>query len=198
MNRLGFRAEDPPEPFEGLELVMSHLACADAPAHPMNRAPARRLRRRHAPIRGRCGPSPTLAAASWGRTSPLTPCVPASACSAADRRAGPTAASRRGHAERRDDAGARRPGGRDRRLFAGYRAADADRDLRPATLTGSCGNAPRSGLAGRRTSPHRRPGVDGRARGGRHRPDVAVGDRCESTAPIAAGRSGDGGGNHRL
>ena len=37
MNRLGFRAEEAPEPFDGLELVMSHLACADAPAEPMNR-----------------------------------------------------------------------------------------------------------------------------------------------------------------
>lgn len=38
MNRLGFRVEDAPEPFEGLELVMTHLACADEPAHPLNRA----------------------------------------------------------------------------------------------------------------------------------------------------------------
>lgn len=37
MNRLGFRPEDAPEPFEGLELVMSHLACADVPDEPMNR-----------------------------------------------------------------------------------------------------------------------------------------------------------------
>ncbi len=37
MNRLGFRFEDAPEPFEGLELVMSHLACADDPGEPMNR-----------------------------------------------------------------------------------------------------------------------------------------------------------------
>lgn len=37
MNRLGFRPEDAPEPFAGLELVMSHLACADDPAEPMNR-----------------------------------------------------------------------------------------------------------------------------------------------------------------
>lgn len=36
MNRLGFRPEDAPEPFEGLALVMSHLACADDPAQPMN------------------------------------------------------------------------------------------------------------------------------------------------------------------
>jgi alanine racemase len=36
MNRLGFRAEDAPEPFEGLELVLSHLACADDPTEPMN------------------------------------------------------------------------------------------------------------------------------------------------------------------
>ncbi len=36
MNRLGFRAEDAPEPFEGLDLVLSHLACADDPAEPMN------------------------------------------------------------------------------------------------------------------------------------------------------------------
>ena len=36
MNRLGFRAEAAPEPFEGLELVLSHLACADDPAEPMN------------------------------------------------------------------------------------------------------------------------------------------------------------------
>lgn len=36
MNRLGFRVEDAPEPFEGLDLVMSHLACADDPAEPMN------------------------------------------------------------------------------------------------------------------------------------------------------------------
>jgi alanine racemase len=37
MNRLGFRVEDAPVPFGGLELVMSHLACADDPAEPMNR-----------------------------------------------------------------------------------------------------------------------------------------------------------------
>ena len=37
LNRLGFRAEDAPEPFEGLSLVMSHLACADEPGQPMNR-----------------------------------------------------------------------------------------------------------------------------------------------------------------
>jgi alanine racemase len=36
MNRLGFRPEDAPEPFEGLELVLSHLACADDPTEPMN------------------------------------------------------------------------------------------------------------------------------------------------------------------
>ncbi|MNE19351.1 Alanine racemase, biosynthetic [compost metagenome] len=38
MNRLGFRVEDAPEPFEGLELVITHLACADEPSNPMNRA----------------------------------------------------------------------------------------------------------------------------------------------------------------
>ncbi len=37
MNRLGFRPEDAPGPFGGLELVMSHLACSDDPAEPMNR-----------------------------------------------------------------------------------------------------------------------------------------------------------------
>jgi alanine racemase len=37
MNRLGFRPEDAPEPFESLELVMTHLACADDPSEPMNR-----------------------------------------------------------------------------------------------------------------------------------------------------------------
>jgi alanine racemase len=36
MNRLGFRPDDAPEPFEGLALVLSHLACADDPAEPMN------------------------------------------------------------------------------------------------------------------------------------------------------------------
>ncbi|MGZ9115031.1 MAG: alanine racemase [Brevundimonas sp.] len=36
MNRLGFRAEDAPAPFEGLDLVLSHLACADDPSEPMN------------------------------------------------------------------------------------------------------------------------------------------------------------------
>lgn len=36
MNRLGFRPEDAPQPFDGLELVMSHLACADEPTQPMN------------------------------------------------------------------------------------------------------------------------------------------------------------------
>ena len=36
MNRLGFRPEDAPEPFAGLSLVMTHLACADEPAQPMN------------------------------------------------------------------------------------------------------------------------------------------------------------------
>ena len=38
MNRLGFRVEDAPEAFEGLELVITHLACADEPTNPMNRA----------------------------------------------------------------------------------------------------------------------------------------------------------------
>lgn len=37
MNRLGFRVEDAPEPFAGLELVMTHLACADEPSNPLNR-----------------------------------------------------------------------------------------------------------------------------------------------------------------
>lgn len=37
MNRIGFRPEDAPEPFDGLALVMSHLSCADEPDHPMNR-----------------------------------------------------------------------------------------------------------------------------------------------------------------
>ena len=36
MNRLGFRPEAAPGPFEGLDLVLSHLACADDPAAPMN------------------------------------------------------------------------------------------------------------------------------------------------------------------
>jgi len=36
MNRLGFRVEDAPEPFEGLSLLLSHLACADDPSEPMN------------------------------------------------------------------------------------------------------------------------------------------------------------------
>lgn len=36
MNRLGFRPEAAPEPFDGLDLVLSHLACADDPAEPMN------------------------------------------------------------------------------------------------------------------------------------------------------------------
>ena len=36
MNRLGFRPEAAPEPFESLDLVLSHLACADDPAEPMN------------------------------------------------------------------------------------------------------------------------------------------------------------------
>lgn len=37
MNRMGFRPEDAPEAFEGLALVLTHLACADEPANPMNR-----------------------------------------------------------------------------------------------------------------------------------------------------------------
>jgi alanine racemase len=37
MNRLGFRPEDAPEPFDGVALVISHLACADEPLEPMNR-----------------------------------------------------------------------------------------------------------------------------------------------------------------
>lgn len=36
MNRLGFRIEEAPEAFDGLELVLSHLACSDNPAEPMN------------------------------------------------------------------------------------------------------------------------------------------------------------------
>lgn len=37
MNRLGYRVENAPEPFEGIALVMTHLACADEPANPLNR-----------------------------------------------------------------------------------------------------------------------------------------------------------------
>ncbi|PZO07812.1 MAG: alanine racemase [Alphaproteobacteria bacterium] len=37
LNRLGFRPEDAPEAFDGLSLVMSHLACGDEPDQPMNR-----------------------------------------------------------------------------------------------------------------------------------------------------------------
>lgn len=37
MNRLGFRTEDAPEPFPGLDLVLGHLACADDPSAGMNR-----------------------------------------------------------------------------------------------------------------------------------------------------------------
>ena len=36
MNRLGVRHEDAPEAFDGLALVLTHLACADDPAEPMN------------------------------------------------------------------------------------------------------------------------------------------------------------------
>lgn len=36
MNRLGFRPEQTPAEVEGLELILSHLACADAPAELMN------------------------------------------------------------------------------------------------------------------------------------------------------------------
>lgn len=36
MNRLGFRPEDAPGPFHGLDLVLSHLACADDPDAIMN------------------------------------------------------------------------------------------------------------------------------------------------------------------
>lgn len=36
MNRLGFRPEDAPDPFAGLDLILSHLACADDPSEPMN------------------------------------------------------------------------------------------------------------------------------------------------------------------
>lgn len=38
INRLGVRPEDAPAPFDDLALVMSHLACADDPASPMNAA----------------------------------------------------------------------------------------------------------------------------------------------------------------
>lgn len=38
MNRLGIRPEDAPEPFAGLEMVLSHLACADDPFDAMNAA----------------------------------------------------------------------------------------------------------------------------------------------------------------
>ncbi|WP_292051525.1 MULTISPECIES: alanine racemase [unclassified Brevundimonas] len=37
MNRLGYRVENAPEPFDGLKLVMTHLACADEPTNPLNR-----------------------------------------------------------------------------------------------------------------------------------------------------------------
>lgn len=38
MNRLGIRPEDAPEAFPGLEMVLSHLACADDPYDAMNAA----------------------------------------------------------------------------------------------------------------------------------------------------------------
>lgn len=38
MNRLGVRPEDAPDPFPGLEMVLSHLACADDPYDAMNAA----------------------------------------------------------------------------------------------------------------------------------------------------------------
>lgn len=38
MNRLGVRPEDAPEPFPGLTMVLSHLACADDPYDAMNAA----------------------------------------------------------------------------------------------------------------------------------------------------------------
>lgn len=38
MNRLGFRPEDAPEPYPGLEMVLSHLACADDPHDALNAA----------------------------------------------------------------------------------------------------------------------------------------------------------------
>jgi len=38
MNRLGIRPEDAPEPFAGLTMVLSHLACADDPFDAMNAA----------------------------------------------------------------------------------------------------------------------------------------------------------------
>ncbi len=38
MNRLGVRPEDAPEPFPGLEMVVSHLACSDDPYDAMNAA----------------------------------------------------------------------------------------------------------------------------------------------------------------
>jgi alanine racemase len=38
MNRLGVRPEDAPDPFAGLEMVLSHLACADDPYDAMNAA----------------------------------------------------------------------------------------------------------------------------------------------------------------
>lgn len=37
MNRLGFRAEEAPDAFDGLEMVLSHLARADDPSAAMNR-----------------------------------------------------------------------------------------------------------------------------------------------------------------
>ena len=36
MNRLGFRPEEAPEPFDGLAMILSHLACADDPSAEMN------------------------------------------------------------------------------------------------------------------------------------------------------------------
>lgn len=38
MNRLGLRPEEAPEPFPGLEMVLSHLACSDDPYDAMNAA----------------------------------------------------------------------------------------------------------------------------------------------------------------
>lgn len=36
MNRLGFRTDEAPAPFDGVEMVLSHLACADDPTASMN------------------------------------------------------------------------------------------------------------------------------------------------------------------
>ena len=204
MNRLGLRPEDAPEMFDGLALVLTHLACADEPANPMNR----RQRDLFAGVVGRYpGAIRSLANSSGCFLGPdfAFDAVRPGIClygggpeGRPDARIAPVATLTARALQVRDV-----PGGRKRRLFSrlcrrptdpgGHGGGGIRRRFAARLFAGRRGlhRGPDAPLAG--------PRVDGRLRGGYHRPGRRRGrsGRTIRTEP-PSGRCGGGGRDHQL